>query len=458
MNAQKLQIPGKSPTLNKYLFIFTHEVGDLEFYPTYNKLIKSQWKPYEDRRAEQEKQLRNIIYYSYYNVPYYHRLFNNLGLKPDSIRKLEDLQKLPILTKDIIRGNWEDFKPLHLSRMKYREETTGGSTGTPFKYRISNHDRFLSGAILYRGWGYGGYQLGDKTIFLAGTSLDVGTKPYLIKRFHEFARNLRKLSSFDMDDKGMYQFVNIINSFKPKFLRGYASSIYFFARWLEEKDISIHHPVSVFTTSEKLYPQMREKIKKVFDCDVFDGYGLNDSGVTAFECPEHRGMHIDTERSVAEVIDGAGNSIEEGEGRIIGTSLHNYAMPFIRYDTGDIGRIKSEECTCGRGYKMLSDICGRSGDLLFTPEGKIINSLFFATIFDDALSVREYQIVQESLNNIVIRIAPNQNFEARQLNDFARMIKARSEGWKIEFDVVDRIEKTGAGKYKYVISKIAGEY
>ena len=457
MNAQKLQTSGNSGTLNKYLFIFTHEVGDLEFYPTYSRLVKSQWKPYAELKAEQEKQLKNIIYYSYYNIPYYHRLFDSLGLKPESVRTIEDLQKLPILTKSVIRENWEDFKPLNLNRMKYQEETTGGSTGTPFKYRITSHDRFLSGAILYRGWGYGGYELGDKTIFLAGTSLGVGPKPYLVKRFHEIARNLRKFSSFDMDDKGMRQFVNVMNTFRPKFLRGYASSIYFFARWLEENDLKVHQPLSVFTTSEKLYPQMREKISKVFGCDVYDGYGLNDGGVTAFECSEHRGMHIDTERSIAEVVDEQGNQLDHGEGRIVGTSLHNYAMPFLRYDTGDIGNLLEEECPCGRGYKLLKEICGRSGDILITPEGKAINSLFFATIFDEIMSVREYQIVQEKLDRIVVRLSTGRDFDQKQLQDIVRLIKARSQGWNIEFDIVDRIEKTRAGKYKYVINKVMSE-
>lgn len=441
-------------TLSKSLFIFTHEVGDLEFYPTYSRLVKAQWKTPAEMRAEQEKQLRNMVRYAYYNVPYYHRLFNRLGLKPGSIRKIEDLRLLPVLSRETIREHWEDFKPLHLGRMRYREESTGGTTGSPFTYRISNNDRFLSGAILYRGWGYGGYRLGDRTMFLAGASLDVGTKPYLVKRFHEIARNLRKLSSFEMDDLGMRHFTSVMNTFKPKFLRGYASSIYFYARWLVENDVKIHQPVSVFTTSEKLYPRMREKIREAFGCDVYDGYGLNDSGVTAFECPEHRGMHIDTERSIAEVIGADGQPLEEGEGRILGTSLHNYALPFLRYDTGDVGVLKKDGCSCGRGYSLLGEICGRSGDLLRTPEGKTINSLFFATILDEAAAVREYQIVQEKLDKIIIRLATTPQFDSRQLGDIASIVRSRSEGWNVEFELVDRIEKTSAGKYKYVINKV----
>jgi phenylacetate-CoA ligase len=168
--------------IHKSLFIFAHQVGDRNFYPTYKTLIQNQWKSYGKFKEEQEKRLRAMINFAYKNVPYYHKLFDDLKLSPDDIKKLEDLEKLPILTKDIIKQNWEDFKPVNLNKLKYYEGATGGSTGTPFKYRFSKFDRFLGGALLYRRWGYGGHELGDKMIFLAGASLDIEKKSYLSKR------------------------------------------------------------------------------------------------------------------------------------------------------------------------------------------------------------------------------------------------------------------------------------
>ncbi|MBE9595135.1 MAG: phenylacetate--CoA ligase family protein, partial [Proteobacteria bacterium] len=274
---------------HKLLFILAHQIGDRYFYPTYKKVMQNQWQSYEELKEEQEKQLSVMIDFAYKNVPYYHKLLDDLKLSPDDIKKVEDLEKLPILTKDIIKQNWEDFKPVNLNKMRYYEAATGGSTGTPLKYRLYKFDRFLGGALLYRGWGYGGYALGDKMVFLAGTSLDVGTKPYIIKIMHEISRNLKKLSAFDMGERELQEYVNTINSFKPKFIRGYASSIYFFSKWIEENNLEIHQPLAVFTTAEKLYPNMREKIGDVFNCDVYDGYGLGDGGVTAWECPEHSG-------------------------------------------------------------------------------------------------------------------------------------------------------------------------
>ena len=441
--------------IHKSLFIFAHQVGDRNFYPTYKKLIQNQWKSYEELKEEQEKQLSVMINFAYKNVPYYHKLFDDLKLSPEDIKKVDDLEKLPILTKDIIKQNWENFKPVNLNKLKYSEQATGGSTGTPFKYRLYKFDRFLGGAMLYKGWGYGGFELGDKMVFLAGASLDIGTKSYLAKRVHEIARNIKKLSSFDMGEEEMREYVNIINSFKPKFLRGYASSIYFFAKWIEENKLKMHQPSAVFTTAEKLYPNMREKIGDIFNCDVYDAYGLNDGGLGAYECSEHSGLHIDTERAAMEVVDKEGSQLENGEGEILATSLYNYAMPFIRYDTGDLGHIIDDVCGCGRRYKLLKELGGRSVDILITPEGKNVHGWFFLYIFwEFCKGVKEYQVVQEKIDKIVIKIVPEEGFDEKQLDKIREIIRERSEGWNVEFKFVDEIERTGAGKYKFIISNL----
>lgn len=169
---------------HKSLFIFAHQLGERGFYPTYKNLVATQWKPYSEQKKAQEKQLKHLLNFSYKNVPYYHKLFNKLKLDPGEIRTLEDLEKLPILNKAIIKENFEDFKPLNLNSMKYYINSTGGSTGNPLHFRLLKYDRFFNGASLYRGWGYAGYELGDKMVFLAGSSLDVGSSSFKIGRAH----------------------------------------------------------------------------------------------------------------------------------------------------------------------------------------------------------------------------------------------------------------------------------
>lgn len=415
--------------------------------------MKTQWQSYEEQKLQQEKLLRNIIRFAYGNVPYYHKLFKELKISPDDICTLEDLEKLPILTKDIIKANWGDFKPINLSSMKYHEKLTGGSTGIPLKFRYSKSDRFLGTAILYRGWSYGGYRLADKMVFLAGSALNVGAESSVIKKTHEITRNLKKLSSFDMGIQDMENYTKTINSFNPRFLRGYASSIDFFAKYIDKNEQMKFD--AVFTTAEKLYPHMRENIENVFSCDVFDGYGLHDGGVTAFECQEHNGLHIDTERSIMEVVDENKCQLEEGSGDILATSLHNFAMPFIRYQTGDVGNIVVDVCGCGRKSKLLKEVIGRQHEMLQTPEGKFVHGAFFNSYMLGKINgVVEFQVIQKSLENIIIKIVADENFDEKQLNNIRSTIKSKSERWNIEFKFVDQIERTKAGKYKFIVNEV----
>jgi len=441
--------------LNRSLFILAHQIGYKGFYQTYKNVMKNQWMPYRELKEEQEIHLQQTIDFAYHDVPYYHRLFNDLHLSPRDIRRVEDLEKLPILTKETIKKNREAFVPAALQTIPHETRATGGSTGTPFSYRLSKVDRFVGGALLYRGWGYGGYNLGDRMIFLAGRSLDVGGKSCLITKAHEISRNIRKLSSFDMGENEMHEYVRIINAFKPRFIRGYPSSLYFFATWIDENDISIHTPLSIFSASEKLYPATRETLERVFSCEIYDNYGLNDGGVSAYECPEHAGLHIDTERSLMEVVDGNANQISRGEGRVIATSLHNLAMPLIRYDTGDIASINDDICACGRGSRLLTEIRGRSVDVLVTPEGKNVHGWYFLFLFwKYGDGIREYQVVQENLEKIVIRIVPDVDFDERRLAEIRENIRVKSAGWEVEFKCVDAIERTGAGKSKFIINNL----
>lgn len=441
---------------DKHLFILAHNVGCKRFSSDYQQLIKNQWKPYNELKCEQETLLRHMISFCYEHVPYYRAVFKSLKLQPNDIKAIADLEKLPILTKDTIKQHWEEFKPTNLSEMKYYNNATGGSTGTPFNYRLSKHDRFLSGAMLYRGLGYGGYELGDRMVFLAGSSLDFDAKSRLATFIHEKVRNLKKFSSFDLGENEMHEYALSINVFKPKFIRGYASSLYFFAKWIQDNNLSIYSPVAVFTTSDNLFPHMRKTISETFNCDVYDGYGLNDGGVSAYECSEHVGLHIDTERSIMEVVDSEGCQLERGMGRILSTSLHNYAMPFIRYSSGDNGYIIDDVCGCGRGHPLLKEIAGRTTDILYTPEGKNIHGWFFLTIFwDYGEGIKEYQVVQEALDKIVIKIVPEDGFDEKQLDRIREVVNKRSQDWDIEFKLVDVIERTHSGKYKFIINEVS---
>ncbi|MBB6401733.1 phenylacetate-CoA ligase [Methanococcus maripaludis] len=427
------------------------------FYGTYKKLVKNQYASKILRNESQQKQLKYFIKYAYENVPYYHKIFKNLKILPEDIKSKEDLEKLPILTKTIIKENWNDFIPKNIQNLKYAYRSTGGSTGTPFKYRIDNFDRTLSISLMYNGWNYAGYNIGDRVTILAGSSIITSTKSYLKKFLWEFGRNTQNLSSFSMSNENLNDYVSHINSFKPKYIHGYPSSIYLLSNWIEEHNCKIHSPIAITTTSEKLFPKMRKKIEEIFDTKVYDTYGLNDGGASAYECSEQSGMHIDTERSILELINEDNQQISEGIGTILTTNFHSYSMPFIRYDTGDVATIfpSDYKCNCGRNHDMLKEITGRSVDIFITPEGKHVHGWFFLYIFWEYFNgIKEYQISQDSLTKIMIKLVVDENFDEKQLGIIKKIIHEKSSSWEINFKFVEKIEKTKAGKHKFIINNL----
>ena len=445
--------------IHRAILVLTHEIYFGKFYKLYQSLLKNQWRDYEFLREQQNYALERMIKYCYEEIPYYRELFDSLHLKPEDIKLVEDLPRLPVLTKDIIKKNWGKFYPKSIGKIRYLERSTGGTTGVPFRYRQDEYDRALSLALRYRGWSYAGYKLGDKLVIVGGSSILPRLNSKLARITEAYIKNAKFLSAFDMSDSNLRKYVKIINSFKPRFIYGYASALYFLSRWIVENSVSIWRPRAIFTTSEKLYDYMRSSIELAFNCEVFDNYGLNDGGVSAFECDRHEGLHVDMERSVMEIVNEEGYPIEKGEGRILATSLYNYSMPFLRYDTGDWGVVDKKMCACNRGLPLIKEIKGRTVDVFVTPEGTYVHGWYFLRLFRHIFnlypnSLKEYQVIQKGVKEILIKVVPSFKFRSEVLNEIEKIIKAKSSEWHVEFEIVDYIERTASGKFKFIKSEL----
>jgi len=323
-------------------------------------------------------------------------------------------------------------------------------------YRLTRNDRFLGAAIMYRGWGYAGYRPGDSMVALGGRSLGIKGKPGAAAVLQEMARNLTKLSAFDMSEPALDSYIACINRVRPAFVRGYPGALQVLAQRVLDKKVTVWSPRAVFTTSESLLPQMRASIQEAFGCRVFDGYGLNDGGVSAYECEVHDGFHVDTERSILQVVDDHGDPVRKGIGRIVATTLTNYAMPLLRYDTGDMGETdENAVCTCGRTRPLLKRILGRSTDVLVTPEGAKVHGWFFLYMFWDlGKGVREYQVVQETVRDITIRMVVGSEFDRTTIERVRDVIRNQSPEWVVRMELVDSIPRTIGGKVKFIESRV----
>jgi len=418
----------------------------------YKEFCLNNSKTNSELEAQQCAALKQMIKFCFDKVPYYQKLFNSAHVTPNDFHSIADLENLPILTKQQIKNATEDFWPANFNHT-YIDKATGGSTGVPLRYRLS-HDCWERGyGLFYRGWGFAGYKLGDKVAIIAGASLLSGQNS-VQKKIQSFIMNFHSYSSYGMDDNTIDHYVQHLNKRPPLYIYGYASALYLLAKYIEEKKLCLKFkPKGVFSTSEVLYNQQRDVIERIFQSKVFNVYGLNDGGVSAFECHNQNGMHIDYERSILQTVDDNGRVIEDSVGRIIATSLYNYAMPLIRYDTGDLGLIDSKsECNCGCKRPLLKSVYGRVTDYLKL-NGKMIGSPVL-TVLMGQIDVEYYQVKQVNVNEIDISYIKGAPLNETDMNFVSNSFFDHVGNIKINFKKVNPGDLSTDNKHKFIINEV----
>jgi phenylacetate-CoA ligase len=413
------------------------------------ELKKSQWWTKTQIEELQNKKLQALVHHAYENVPYYHRIFTQKGITPDDIKTKNDLKKIPVLTKDQIRKNLPDLLAKNIPESRRIEIHSSGSTGEPVKYYIDNNSYSADWAQTFRGWGWAGFQIGDPYV-----KLSLNPRKSYRKKIQDLFLNCRYVYAAGFTEQVIKAEIEKIHRFNPKLIRDYSSHLYTLARLMEKSNIQYNGAV-VVTTGDMLYPHYRELIEKQFQCKIFDGYG-GESTPIAFECEEHNGYHLCDEDVIVEFL-ADNENVAPGElGGIVFTNLENYAMPFIRYTIGDVGTYSDEACPCGRGLSLMKSIEGRDSDIVRTPSGDFIVVHFFTILFEYMEGVDQFQVTQERIDHLTVKIVKNQYFSDTDLNHIQNEIQKRvGADVDIEINFVNEIPLSGrSGKRRFVISKI----
>ena len=449
----------------RYSFLaehFVYPLGDIMFSSSvinyYHWLQKTQWWSAEQLKELQNNKLRALFKHAYENVPYYRNMFNKIGFNYQDIQNVESLWKLPILNKDTIRMNFETIQALDIKKYHPIKNATGGSTGDTLQYFITKEAASINWAGMFRGWGWAGYQIGDKRIAFGGSSLIPGKAPTLFDSVRsKLERNL-KLSAVSMNDAKYVNYIAIIRKYQPKFIYGYPSSIFLFAEYCSSHGVKDIRFKAVFSTAEVLLPQYRDSIQKQFNCSIFDDYGSYDGGGQALECELHKGFHISVEKVIMEIVDDNGKPVSSGKpGRIIVTDLYNYVMPFIRYDVGDIGVMDGKLCPCGRGLPLLKSIEGRTTDIIKLANGVSIAGPAVTLIFKDC-NVKQYQLVQTEENKLLVKIVKDNAYSEKDKEYFMSILQHHAgPDTKIDLEYCLEIPAGSNGKYKFIISEMANK-
>lgn len=362
-----------SPYIIKELFInlYGYDLmrkrfsGKYEYY--FNFFTNSQWWESEKIKEFQIKKLKDILEIAYTKVPYYKKLFWDYGLSLRDFNSIKDLEKLPIITKETIKMNFNSFISKDLKNVNFTERTTSGSTGAKFHFFIPKELYFnINYALIYRFYKWAGIDKLDKRVTI-GARYFTSKPPYWI--FNK-AENQLILSIHHLNKEIIDIYINKILEFKPIFIQGHPSGIYYLAKRIleREKHLSVK---SIFTTGETLSEFQREIIENAFTTNIYEAYGSGETVISAFECEKHTGFHEASELGIIEFKKNRDNS---NLYKVIGTSLWNTAMPFIRYEMGDLAEISHNKfCSCNRRLPLkIKKIIGRIDDIIFSPEGRLI--------------------------------------------------------------------------------------
>lgn len=444
-------------TLVKYIaFPISDIVRGTHSIKCFHELEKTQGLSPTQLEDLQQKKLHALLVHAYENVPYYRKMFKEIKVKPDDIKSIDDISKLPFLTKEIIRKNFPDnITPNNYHKNQLIKVYSGGTTTNEplFSYKDKNTISYGLGAA-YRGWGWSGYRLGDRYAMLWRSLDTMGEYSKFYKRIENFIRRNMFLPSFDTSEETLFKHIRQLRKYKPKVIRASPSAVYILAKFMEHERIDDIRPNAILTTAEKLYDFQREVIESQFGCEIFDGYGSNEIRSIAFECEEHNGYHISAENVIIEFIKN-GEHVAPGElGEIVITDLNNYAMPFIRYKVGDVGMPSDEICSCGRGLPLVRSIDGRHTNFVITPEGRLLSSSFFADLFGNIEFIKQFQVVQETKGNIIIKIVSEPKQDEKKNGDLLEYAQKNISDMNIVIDCVDSIPPTRSGKLQLVVSKV----
>ena len=447
-----------NPKVVKHILFPLHEkIMGRKTFKYLCEMERLQWVSPGELEELRFRKLKELLLHARKNIPFYAGQFAMAGFNPARMQSIEDLKALPLLSKANIRKNlkemvWTDC-PGGLHRYN-----TGGSSGEPLIFYFDRRRQACDAtarAFTHRWWGI---DIGDKELYLWGSPLEI-TKQDRIKDLRDRLTNQLLLSAFEISAEMIPGFIEQMRTFRPKCVFGYPSTIALFCRMAQQQglDLSGDGVKVVFSTAEVLYEYQKKIISDAFgNVSVVDGYGSREGGFISHEC-EEGSMHVMDQHLIVEYLRD-GKPVGPGEdGEIVVTHLDNWAMPFIRYRTGDVAQFDNELCKCGRNLSIMKKIKGRTTDFVVTPDGRWQHALSLIYVVRDIPGVVEFKIIQETVEEVNVLLKIDKTlFPGDGEEKVIKGIKKRmGKDVDVKIELVGEIPRDASGKYRYVISRVA---
>ena len=448
----------KSFIAKKISYPLQDVVNGTSILATLKELNKSQFWPLEKQQEYQFEKFLRLLHHSVENVPYYRDLFRQEKLILADIKEPADIQKIPILTKEIAREKNNQLVAQNVNRMRVIKGVTGGTTGPPLKVLRDIPDRTLTWAAFYRWYQWMGLSYGDHMMKIWGTPtvLRVPLSYKLRSAAKDFYYNRHYVNSFKLNEKTIPGVLDKIEKNKPLFIRGYLSALIQLSEYMLSNNIRLSYaPKALSSTTETLFPTYKRQIESAFGSKLYDQYACGECNSISFDAGDKNGLYIVTEHALLEILLVDNSPAGLDQGRFVVTNLDNYAMPFIRYENGDSGRFSVYDEASEIKLPALKEVLGRTADTITLKDGSRVHGVFFTDILNELFSenpatIHRFQVFQARPGIIEFRIE-------KATPPHKEYITALDEALQKFFHEVDIVSmatlpKDKTGKFRYILS------
>ena len=406
--------------------------------------------------SRQWSALSRLLQHAYDSTPFYHERFERAGVGPVVMEHLEDLQKIPVLTREDIRQNLDGMWSRRYARESLRQAATGGTTDTPVPLLRSPECLTEKLAVQFHFNSWAGMWPGDSVFMLWGAQQDLVPDPSWRWRFYEryLMRHVIAPTSV-LNPEILESYRRLLNDFRPKVIYAYPTPLTIFCEYLRDSGRSYHYPRSAICTAEPLLPQQRQTIEQTLRCAVFEHYGSRDFGMVAAECEAHQGMHLNPSAVFVEFVPVEGAEAD-GLHEILVTDLLNYGMPLIRYRINDCAIPASAPCACGRGFPLIKKIAGRTTDNFYLANGNVVPGVALTNrVIQVCPGLKKVQVIQNTLSDFHIRYVPGPGFSASDLALLGSKLRVFfPDPLRWTFEEVPEIARERSGKTRFCISHV----
>lgn len=420
------------------------------FKRLYRQIAQTQWYTSDQLEAFQLEQFQRLVRHAWETVPYYRRVMAEHGIHPDDIRRLEDVRRFPIMSKDDLRRAGDEIVSTRYRRAFLSTAHTGGTTGLPVPVKRDPWSIAREHAFVRRQFDWAGVRTSDRCAYLEGrTVAPPGQRPPSYHYYDAVMRELT-LSAFHLTPDVVPHYVNLMKAYRIKALIAYPSAAYVLAKGCLDRKLPLRLHC-VLTTSETLDEVKRKAIAEAFECPVFDFYGSTERVCYIHTC-EQGAYHVIPEYGLTELIPAAPPN--EDCCQVVSTGFWSLTMPLIRYNLRDLVKVSGRTCSCGRAFTVVDKIIGRDGNMIVTPSGlqlgasaiECILARILYTMYD--MPIVAGRVVQDASDVLTLEYVPDAGFTAGHVARLrAVMAEQVPAGMRAEFRALKEMDRTSRGKF-----------